>query len=48
MQAKTKTADEVFMACIIEILPKMSYSKFILQDNETEFKNKQLMSMFDT
>ena len=34
---KTKTADEVLMVFIKEILPKTSYSKFILHDNETEF-----------
>ena len=32
---KTKTADEVLMAYIKEILPKTSCSKFILQDNGT-------------
>ena len=41
-------ADEVSMAYMNEILPKTSCSKFILQDNGTEFKNDQLMSMFDT
>ena len=45
---KTKTADKVSMACMKEILPKTSFSKFILQDNWTEFKNKQLKSIFDT
>ena len=34
---KTKTADEVSMVHIREILPKTSCSKFILQDNVTEF-----------
>ena len=45
---KSKMADEVSMACIKEILPKTSCSKFILQDNGTEFKNEQLISAFDT
>ena len=45
---KTETADEVSMAYIKEILPKASCSKFILQENQTEFKNKQLMTIFDT
>ena len=36
------------MAYIKEILPKTSCSKFILQDKGTEFKNEQLMSIFDT
>ena len=36
---KSKTADEVSMAYIKEILPKTSSSKFILQDSGTEFKN---------
>ena len=45
---KTKTADKVSMAYIKEILPKTSCSKFILKDNGTEFKNEQLMSIFDT
>ena len=40
---KSKTADEVSMAYIKEILPKTSCSKFILQDNGTEFKDDQLM-----
>ena len=45
---KTKTADEVSMAYIKEILPKTSCSKFILQDNGTEFKNEQLRSIVGT
>ena len=45
---KIKTADEVCMVYIKEILPKTSCNKFILQDNGTEFKTEQLMSMFDT
>ena len=45
---KNKTADEVSMAYIKEILPKTSCSKFILQDNGTQFKNEQLMSVFDS
>ena len=45
---KRKTEDEVSMAYIKEILPKTSCSKFILQDNGTKFKNKQLMSVFHT
>ena len=35
---KTKTANEVSMAYIKEILPNTSCSKFILQDSSTEFK----------
>ena len=42
---KTKTSDKVSMAYIKEILPKTSYSKCLLQDNGTEFKNEQLMSI---
>ena len=45
---KSRMADEVWMAYIKEILPKASCSKFILQDNGTEFKNEQPMSVFDT
>ena len=45
---KSKMADEVIMAYIKEILLKTSCSKFILQDNGTEFKNDQLMSVLDT
>ena len=41
-------ADGVSMAYIKEILPKTLCSKFILQDNGSEFKNYQLMSVFDT
>ena len=45
---KSKTVDEVSMVYIKEILPKTPCSKFILQDNGMEFKNDQLMSLFDT
>ena len=45
---RTKTADEVSVAYMKEILPKTSCPKFILQDNGTEFRNEQLMSMFDS
>ena len=31
-----------------EVLPKMLCSKFILKDNGTEFKNEQLMFVFDS
>ena len=36
------------MAYIQEILPKISCSKFNLQDDGTEFKNEHLMSGFNT
>ena len=42
---KRKTAVEVLMAYIKEILPKISCRKFILQDKGTKFKNEQLMSV---
>ena len=45
---KSKTADEVYMAYIKEILQKTSCSKFILWDNGREFTNGQLMSVFNT
>ena len=45
---KTKTADQVSVAYMKEILPQTSCSKFILQDNCTEFRNEQCMSMFDS
>ena len=45
---KTKTADEVSMAYIKEILTKASCSKIIMQDNGMEFKNEQLRPIFDT
>ena len=45
---KTKMAEEVSMAYIKEILPKTSCTKFVLQDNGTEFKNEQLMSPFNS
>ena len=35
------------MAYIKEILPKTLCSKFILQDSGTEFKDDQLMSVFN-
>ena len=44
---KSKTVDEVSMTNIKEILPKTPCSKFILQDNAMEFKNDQLMSVFN-
>ena len=34
---KSKMADEVSIAYIMEILPKTSCFKFILQDNGTKF-----------
>ena len=43
-----KMPDEVSMAYIKEILQKTSCPKFILQDNGTEFKNEQLMSVFNS
>ena len=36
------------MVYMKEILPKTSCPKFILQDNGTEFRNEQLMSVFDS
>ena len=45
---KSKTVDDVSLVYIKEILPKTSCSKFILQDNGMEFKNDQLMSLFNT
>ena len=45
---KSKMADEVSMTYIKEIVPKTLCSKFILQDNGSEFKNDQLMSVFIT
>ena len=48
MSLKMKSADKVSMADIKEILPKMSSPKFILQENGTEFKSEQLMSVFDS
>ena len=44
---KSKTADEVSMSYIKEILPKTSCSKSVLQDNGMEFRNDQLKSVFD-
>ena len=43
-----KTANEVLMAHIKEILSKTLCIKSILQDNGTEFKNVQLMTVFNT
>ena len=45
---KTKTADEVSMAYMKEILFNTSCPQFIIQDNSTEFKYEQLMSVFDS
>ena len=36
------------MVYMKEILPKTSCPKFILRDNGTEFRNEQLMSMFNS
>ena len=41
-------ADKVSMAYLTEILPKTLCPKFILQDNDTEFKTEQLMSVFNS
>ena len=45
---KTKSADEVYMAYIKEILPKTSCLKFVLQDNGKQLKNEQLISVFNS
>ena len=45
---KNKMADEVSMAYIKEILPKISCPEFILQDNGIKFKNEQLISVFSS
>ena len=45
---KGNMADEVSMTYIKEILLKTLCSKFILQDNGTEFKNDQLMTVINT
>ena len=45
---KTKTAEEVTMAYLKEILPKTSCTLYILQDNGTEFKNDHLISTFES
>ena len=42
---KTKTADEVSLAYMKETLPKTFCPKFILQNNDTEFRNEHLMSV---
>ena len=43
---KSKTAEEVTMAYVKHILHTTSCSRFILQDNGTEFKNSQLIATF--
>ena len=45
---KSKTADGVSMVYNKEILPTTSCCRFIFQDNGMEFKNDQLMSVFNT
>ena len=45
---KIKTADDISMVYMKEILPKTSCPKFILYDNGAELKNDQLMSVFDS
>ena len=43
---KSKSADEVTMAYLKRVLPTSSCSIYILQDNGTEFRNRQLMDTF--
>ena len=45
---KCKMTDEVSLTYIKEILSKTLCSKFILQDNGMEFKNEQLISVFNS
>ena len=45
---KTKTADKVSMTYMKEIIPKTLYSKYISHNNDTEFNNELLMSVFDS
>ena len=44
----TKSADEVSMVYMKEILPETSYQKLILQDKGIELKNEHLMSVLDS
>ena len=43
---KSKSVDEVTMAYLKRVLPISSCSMYILQDNGTEFRNKQLVDTF--
>ena len=43
---KSKSADEVTMTYLKRVLPTSSCSIYILQDNGTEFGNRQLMDTF--
>ena len=43
---KSKLADKVTMAYLKKVLPISSCSMYILQDNGTEFRNKQLVDTF--
>ena len=43
---KSKLADEVTMAYLKRALPISSCSVYILQDNGTKFRNKQLVNTF--
>ena len=43
---KSKSADEVTIAYLKKVLPVSSCSMYILQDNGTEFRNKQLVDTF--
>ena len=43
---KSKSADEVNMAYLKKVLPIGSCSMYVLQDNGTEFRNKQLVDTF--
>ena len=43
---KSKSADEVTMTYLKRVLLINSYSVYVLQDNGTEFRNKQLVDTF--
>ena len=43
---KNKSADEVTMAYLRKVLPISLCSMYILQNNGTEFRNKQLIDTF--
>ena len=43
---KSKSADEVTMAYLKRVLLTSSCSVYVLQDNGTEFRNRQLVDAF--
>ena len=44
---KSKSTDKVTMAYLMRVLPTSSCNIYVLQENRTEFRNRQLMDTFE-